>query len=260
MPAAPASYQSGSRAGNEEAAQGARGDDGGDDAARWRRGAPDGTPGQGPGDPGSDGPGDAQGALTRTVVLIGLMGCGKSSVGRVLAEQLKVPFRDSDTEIEAAAARSIPEIFEEFGEPEFRELERRVVARLLQGPAHVLATGGGAFMNPVTRALLLEQATPVWLRADLDVLVARTAGRTHRPLLNRGEPRQILAKLIDERYPVYAEAPVVVESRAQQTHAEMAGRIRAALAGAGIIGAGITGAGITGAGITGAGTTGEEGP
>lgn len=172
---------------------------------------------------------EARPVLRRPVVLIGLMGSGKSSVGRVLAERLGVQFRDSDAEIETAAARSIPEIFAEFGEPEFRELERRVIARLMGDAPHVLATGGGAFMNDETRGMILAQGTAVWLRAELETLVGRTSGRTHRPLLNTGDPRAVLAKLMDERYPIYAQAPVAVESRMHQTHAEMAERIIAAL-------------------------------
>lgn len=167
--------------------------------------------------------------LLRPLVLVGLMGSGKSSVGRVLGERLGAPFRDSDAEIESAAARSVAEIFEEFGEPEFRGLERRVIARLMAGPPLVLATGGGAFMNPETRALILSKGVAIWLRASLDVLVGRVSGRTHRPILNRGDPREILAGLMAARYPIYAEAPVVVDSLADQSHGDMAARIETAL-------------------------------
>lgn len=167
--------------------------------------------------------------LVRPVVLIGLMGAGKSSVGARLADILGVEFRDSDAEIEAAAAMTVPEIFERYGEPHFRDGERRVIARLLAGRPLVLATGGGAFMNAETRALIRRVAVSVWLKASLDLLVARTAGRTHRPLLNRGDPREILAGLIAERYPVYAEAAVTVESQPGLTHEQMAHRIVAAL-------------------------------
>ncbi len=163
--------------------------------------------------------------LVRPVVLIGLMGAGKSSVGSRLAEILGVEFRDSDAEIEAAAAMSVPEIFERYGEPHFRDGERRVIARLLAGRPLVLATGGGAFMNAETRALIRRVAVSVWLRASLDLLVARTAGRAHRPLLNRGDPREILARLIAERHPVYAEAAVTVESQPGLSHEQMAERI-----------------------------------
>ncbi|HUF55877.1 MAG TPA: shikimate kinase [Thermohalobaculum sp.] len=168
-------------------------------------------------------------ALVRPVVLVGLMGAGKTSVGTRLAARLGAPFRDSDDEVEQAAAMTIPEIFERYGEAEFRDGERRVIRRLLEGPPHVLATGGGAFMNGETRALIGELGVSVWLRADLDLLVARTEGRTHRPLLNRGSPREVLARLIEERHPVYAEADVSVESRRGQSHNEMAARIVRAL-------------------------------
>jgi shikimate kinase len=167
--------------------------------------------------------------LVRPVVLIGLLGAGKSSVGARLADILGVEFRDSDAEIEAAAAMTVPEIFERYGEPHFRDGERRVIARLLAGRPLVLATGGGAFMNAETRALIRRVAVSVWLRASLDLLIARTAGRTHRPLLNRGDPREVLAGLIAERYPVYAEAAVTVESQPGLTHEQMAHRIVAAL-------------------------------
>ena len=171
----------------------------------------------------------AEPLLVRPVALIGLMGAGKTSVGLRLATRLGAPFFDSDQEIEAAAAMTIPEIFERHGEGYFRDGERRVIRRLLEGPPHVLATGGGAFLNPQTRALILERAVSVWLKADLDLLVARTEGRGHRPLLNRGEPREVLSRLIDERYPVYAQADVAVESQPGQTHQDMAARIVAAL-------------------------------
>ncbi len=167
--------------------------------------------------------------LIRPVVLIGLMGAGKSSVGARLALALSAPFRDSDGEIEKAANLSVPEIFERYGEPHFRDGERRVIARLLGGKPLILATGGGAFMNAETRALIGEKAVSVWLRADLDLLVNRTAGRTHRPLLSRGNPRDILAGLIKARYPIYAEADIEVESRPNQTHEKMVSRIIAAL-------------------------------
>ncbi len=151
-------------------------------------------------------------ALRRTVVLIGLMGAGKSTVGRRLAARLGVPFVDADTEIEAAAGCSIPEIFARHGEAEFRDGERRVITRLLDDPPHVLATGGGAFVDPRTRAMIHEKATSTWLRAGLDVLVERCSRRTHRPLLQSGDPREILADLMAKRYPVYAEANIIVDT------------------------------------------------
>lgn len=149
----------------------------------------------------------------RTVVLVGLMGAGKSAIGRRLANRLGLPFIDADTEIEAAAGCTIEEIFARDGEAAFRAAERRIIARLLtEQPVHVLATGGGAFMDPATRALIRDKGLSVWLRADLDILLARTARRTHRPLLRSGDPRAILQRLIDVRYPVYAEADLTVIS------------------------------------------------
>ncbi|MEM7189762.1 MAG: shikimate kinase [Pseudomonadota bacterium] len=173
---------------------------------------------------------DAPGKLSRPVVLVGLMGAGKSSVGLRLANALGVEFIDSDNEIERAANMTIPEIFEKMGEEEFRSGERRVIARLITETPRVIATGGGAFMNAETRAAIEGGAVSVWLNASLDTLVSRTEGRTHRPLLAGGNPREILARLIDERYPVYELADVAVVSRVGQTHEEMAARIIEALA------------------------------
>ncbi|MBY8975397.1 shikimate kinase [Rhodobacteraceae bacterium NNCM2] len=164
-------------------------------------------------------------ALARPVVLIGLMGAGKTSVGSRLAKMLGVPFRDSDHEIAEVSKMEIAEIFEEFGEEEFRRLERRVIARLLEDEVGILATGGGAFMQEETRKAIAERAVSVWLKADLDVLVSRTAGRTHRPLLNQGNQREILSGLIEARYPLYSLADVHVESFRNQTHEQMARRI-----------------------------------
>ncbi len=150
--------------------------------------------------------------LSRTVVMVGLMGAGKSSIGRRLATRLGLPFRDADTEVEAAAGCTIDEIFARFGEAAFRDGERRVIRRLLAEAPHVLATGGGAFMDPETRGLIRGQGISVWLRADLDVLVARTARRSNRPLLKQADPREVLARLIEVRYPVYAEADIVIDT------------------------------------------------
>jgi len=150
--------------------------------------------------------------VPRTIALVGLMGAGKSSIGRRLAQRLKVPFTDADTEIEAAAGATIEEIFERHGEAAFREGERRVIARLLEGPAQVLATGGGAFMDPSIRALLREHAISIWLRADLELLLPRVTRRNNRPLLKTGDPRAVLERLIAERYPVYAEADITVDT------------------------------------------------
>lgn len=154
-------------------------------------------------------------AQPRTIVLVGLMGAGKSCVGRRLAARLERPFLDADDEIVKAAGLSIADIFKVYGEPAFRDCERKVMARLLDGPPIVLAAGGGAFMDPETRALIRAGAVSVWLRADLDILVSRTVGRTHRPLLNSGDPRAKLQALMTERYPVYAEADVTVETGAE---------------------------------------------
>ncbi|WP_414638339.1 shikimate kinase [Azospirillum sp.] len=158
-------------------------------------------------------PGTPPGGLPRTVVLVGLMGAGKSAIGRRLAAKLGLPFLDADAEIEAAAGCTIEEIFARDGEAGFRAGERKIIARLLtESPVHVLATGGGAFMDPQTRALIRERGLSVWLRADLDILLARTARRTNRPLLKKGDPREILSRLMEQRYPVYAEADLTVES------------------------------------------------
>ncbi|MGE0713962.1 MAG: shikimate kinase [Alphaproteobacteria bacterium] len=151
-------------------------------------------------------------ALPRTLVVIGLMGAGKTSIGRRLAQRLGLAFVDADAEIEAAAGCTIAEIFARHGEAAFRDGERRVIARLLDEPVHVLATGGGAFMDADTRARIRARGLSLWLRAELDVLARRVARRTHRPLLNQGDPKEILGRLMSIRYPVYAEADIVVDS------------------------------------------------
>ena len=151
-------------------------------------------------------------AVPRTIALVGLMGAGKSCIGRQLSAALGLPFADADKEIEAAAGCSVEDIFTAHGEVAFRAGERRVIARLLTQPTMVLATGGGAFMDPETRKVIRERATSVWLRADADLLLRRTSRRNNRPLLKRGDPREILNDLIEKRYPVYAEADVVVDS------------------------------------------------
>ncbi|MFZ1989774.1 MAG: shikimate kinase [Alphaproteobacteria bacterium] len=153
--------------------------------------------------------------LDRTIVLVGLMGAGKTTIGRKLAARLGMRFVDADEEIERAAGLSVKDIFAKYGEAEFRSGERRVIARLLQEPPLVLATGGGAFMDTETRTQILAHAISVWLKADLDLLERRVARRNTRPLLNTGNPREILARLMAERYPVYAEANVAVEARDQ---------------------------------------------
>ena len=150
--------------------------------------------------------------LQRPVVLVGLMGVGKSTVGRRLAAMLERDFVDADEAIAAAAQRSIPEIFEQFGEAYFRDGERRVIARLIEEKRGVIATGGGAFVDPATRALILDRALAVWIDADVETLVQRTARRATRPLLKNGDPREILTRLAAERAPFYAEAPIKVMS------------------------------------------------
>jgi len=148
----------------------------------------------------------------RTIALVGLMGVGKSTIGRRLAQTLELPFRDADQEIEAAAGRTIPEIFAERGEAEFRAGERRVIGRLLQEPRHVLATGGGAFMDEQTRTLMKEKAITVWLKADLDVLVRRVGRKNTRPLLTGKDTREVMQELMDKRYPIYAEADITIHT------------------------------------------------
>jgi shikimate kinase len=149
----------------------------------------------------------------RSVVLVGMMGAGKSSIGRRLASRVALPFVDADIEIEKAAGMAIPEIFSAHGEPYFRAGESRVIARLLEGGPQVLATGGGAFMSPDTRAAVRLKGISVWLRATLEVLTRRIRRRTDRPLLKDVDPVETLKRLIGERYPIYAEADVTVESR-----------------------------------------------
>ena len=150
--------------------------------------------------------------ITCPVVLVGLMGVGKTTVGRKLASLLHRDFVDADEAIVEAAQLSIPEIFEQFGEPYFRDGERRVIARLIEEGHGVIATGGGAFVDPSTRALILDKAIAVWIDADIDTLVERTARRNTRPLLKNGNPREILTRLAAERAPFYAEAPIRVVS------------------------------------------------
>ncbi len=149
----------------------------------------------------------------RSIVLVGLMGCGKSSVGRRLASRLGISFVDADEEIERVAAKSIVEIFADHGEAYFRDGERRVIARLLANGPQVLATGGGAFINPETRAKIRERGISIWLHADLPVLMRRVSKRDTRPLLKNGDPEATMRDLMDKRYPVYAEADITVESR-----------------------------------------------
>jgi shikimate kinase len=166
--------------------------------------------------------------LERTLALIGLMGAGKSSIGRRLADTLGAAFFDSDEEIEKAAGLSVQEIFDRHGEPEFRRGERRVIERLLSGPPIVLATGGGAYMDETTRALMKEKATTIWLRADLDVLWRRVSRKDTRPLLKRPDAREALANLLEKRSPVYAQADLVIDT-GEGPHEDAVKAIRAAL-------------------------------
>ncbi len=150
--------------------------------------------------------------VAKTVALVGLMGAGKSSIGRRLAQRLGLPFIDADSEIEAAADATIEEIFQRHGEAAFRDGERRVIARILDGPVHVLATGGGAFMDASTRAVIRARAISVWLRADIELMLARVGRRNNRPLLKGGDPRAVLEQLIAQRYPIYAQADITIDS------------------------------------------------
>lgn len=152
------------------------------------------------------------GPLTRTIALVGLMGAGKSSVGRRLAVVLGVPFRDSDDEVERAAGRTVSDIFTTMGEPAFREGERRVIARLLDEPPHILATGGGAFINEETRQLVKDRALSVWLKADIDLLARRVGRKDTRPLLRDKDPREVLEALAKVRHPIYAQADLTVQT------------------------------------------------
>lgn len=166
-------------------------------------------------------------SLDRPIVLIGLMGAGKTTVGRRLAQRLGLPFVDADEEIEAAAGMSISEIFQMFGEAYFRDGERRVISRLIDGSPKVIATGGGAFMNDRTRALILEKTTAVWLEADLDTLVERVRRRSTRPLLKDRDPRQVLGDLAKLRNPIYALAPIHVRSQPSPHDATVKAILRA---------------------------------
>ncbi len=172
--------------------------------------------------------------LTRTVALVGMMGAGKSSVGRRLASALQVPFRDADTEIETAAGCSINEIFARFGEEAFREGERKVIARMLGDAPHVLATGGGAFIDDETRARLKADAFSVWISVPLEVLWERVKRRDTRPLLKRDNPREVLESLLREREPVYAEADLKIDSQ-DGPHNIAVGRIIEALKDQGVL-------------------------
>jgi shikimate kinase len=149
----------------------------------------------------------------RSIVLVGLMGAGKSTIGRRLAQKLDLAFGDADAEIEQAAGKSVQDIFRDHGEASFREGERRVIARLLESGPQVLATGGGAFMNEETRNNISSRGIAVWLRADIELLMKRVRRRDNRPLLKTDNPEEVMQTLIDQRYPVYGRADIIVESR-----------------------------------------------
>jgi shikimate kinase len=164
-----------------------------------------------------------------SIVLVGLMGAGKSSIGRRLAEKLDVPFVDADHEIEVAADKTIAEIFKDHGEAYFREGERRVISRLIENGAQVLSTGGGAFINEETRQGIQAHGISVWLKADLSLLMKRVMKRADRPLLQTENPEAVMQKLMDQRYPIYATADVTVESRDVQ-HTQMVNEVIKVLA------------------------------
>ena len=166
--------------------------------------------------------------LKKTVALVGMMGAGKTSLGRKLAAHLEVPFRDADHEIEAAASLTVSEIFAKFGEPYFRDGERRVIARLLGEEPHVLATGGGAFMDLSTRAAMKEKAFTIWLRAPVAFLVSRVKKRDTRPLLKDGDIKETIEKLLAVREPVYALADITLDCD-EDSHASAVDRILAVL-------------------------------
>ena len=164
----------------------------------------------------------------RFIVLVGLMGAGKTNLGQRIASAMGLPFIDTDSEIEKAAGCTIGEIFERFGEKEFRKGERRVIARLLSGKPSVMATGGGSFLNPSTRRLVRERGISIWLRADLDLLHRRTMHRTHRPLLKNDDPMKILGRLMKERSIDYGEADIIFDV-ADEPISETAQRLLATL-------------------------------
>ncbi|MDD2866957.1 shikimate kinase [Neomegalonema sp.] len=173
--------------------------------------------------------------LRRSLALVGLMGAGKTAIGKRLSQATEAPFLDADSEIEAAARMTIPEIFARHGEPAFRDGERRVIARLVETPApFVLATGGGAFMNPDTRKLLKERCMVLWLKADVDVLVRRLAKKSDRPLLETGDRRATLAALVEKRHPVYAEAHLTLDG-GEATQEEALAQTLALLSDEGVI-------------------------
>jgi shikimate kinase len=149
----------------------------------------------------------------RNLVFVGLMGAGKTVIGRKVADMLELPFADSDQEIESVSRMTIPELFATYGEDEFRALERRVIARLLEDGPQVLSTGGGAFMNEETRCAIAQHGVSIWLKADLNTLMHRVTKRKNRPLLNTEDPRAVMQRLMEIRYPIYEQADVTVQTR-----------------------------------------------
>ncbi|MER9404644.1 shikimate kinase [Mesorhizobium caraganae] len=163
-------------------------------------------------------PGESHAALldrlgNRSIVFVGLMGAGKTAIGRKVAAMLTLPFIDSDQEIESVSRMTVPELFERYGETEFRALEQRVILRLLENGPQVLSTGGGAFMNAQTRDAIASHGVSVWLKAELDLLMERVSKKQNRPLLKNPDPRAVLERLMGERYPVYATSDVTVATR-----------------------------------------------
>jgi shikimate kinase len=165
----------------------------------------------------------------RSIVFVGLMGAGKTAIGRKVAAALGLSFTDSDHEIEAVSRMTVPELFERYGEAEFRALEQRVIARILENGPQVLSTGGGAYMNEHTRQAIAEQGISVWLKADIDILMERVVKKQNRPLLKNPDPRAIMLRLMNERYPIYAKADVTVATR-DETKDVIAGEVITALA------------------------------
>ncbi|TPI09370.1 shikimate kinase [Mesorhizobium sp. B4-1-3] len=167
---------------------------------------------------------------SRSIVFVGLMGAGKTAIGRKVATMLSLPFMDSDQEIESVSRMTVPELFERYGEPEFRALEQRVILRLLDNGPQVLSTGGGAFMNAQTREAISAHGVSVWLKADLDLLMERVSKKQNRPLLKNPDPRGVLERLMGERYPVYATADLTVPTRDDRKEI-IAGEVICALCG-----------------------------
>jgi shikimate kinase len=172
-------------------------------------------------------------SLNKTVALVGMMGAGKTSIGKRLAGRLEVAFADADQEIERAAGMSVAEVFAKYGEPEFRRLERCVIARLLGQAPHVLASGGGAYIDDATRSAMKQQAFTIWLKAPIDILLGRVKKRETRPLLNNGDVRGTLERLLAQREPTYAEADMILES-GDDPHGVLLDKIVAALAAHGL--------------------------